>query len=147
MISPLPSAIQGVLDDLAFLEDRRARIEYLIAIGESYRPADEQEVPRRDEAKVAGCESEVFFHSEKMPEGRVRVRYAVDNPQGISAMAMAKVLEDGVSNVEPERVAAIPDSLAEEMFGQELSMGKGMGLGHMVRMAKEAARDAHERTS
>lgn len=136
----VPEGIRSVLDDLAFLEDRRARMEYLISLGESYQAADEREVPRRPETKVPGCESEVFFHALPIDSNHIRVRYAVDNPQGISAMAMAKVLEDGVAGATVEEVREIPENLAEQMFGRELSMGKGMGLGHMVRMAKDAAR-------
>ena len=140
MTGTLPANLQAVLDDLEFLTDRRERIDYLISLGESYSNFPPEEVPRTDNARVAGCESEVYFAAAPLPEGGLRYRYAVDNAQGISAMAMAKILDDGLSGVSPQEVEGVPEDLAMAIFGRELSMGKGLGLGQMIRMAKDAAR-------
>ena len=142
MTGTLPPKLQAVLDDLEFLTERRERIDYLISLGETYANFSPDEVPREPSRRVPGCESEVYFRAAPRGDGTLDLRYAVDNPQGISAMAMARILDDGLSGEPPEAIAALPEDLPERIFGRELSMGKGLGLGGMVRMAKDAARAA-----
>jgi cysteine desulfuration protein SufE len=140
---PLPPKLAERLEDLSLFPDRAERVEALIALGEEYRHPDDGEVPRTDETRVPGCESEVFVRAKPRRDGTLDYRFAVDNPQGISAMAFARILEEGLSGAPREQVAAVPDDLVYEVFGRELSMGKSMGLMGMVRMAKaEAAKAA-----
>ncbi len=139
--SPLPDRLRERLEDLSLFPDRAERVQALIAIGEEYEHPGENEVPRTESTKVPGCESEVFVTVKPRPDGSLDYRYAVDNPQGISAMALARILEEGLSGAPREQVAAVPDELVYDVFGRELSMGKSMGLMGMVRMAKvEAAK-------
>lgn len=138
---PLPSKLQSVLDDLAFFTDRTERIQALIEIGEEFSNPDESVVPRTPETRVPGCESEVYIASEPMDAGR-NYQIAVDNPQGISAMALAQILKS-LNGVPGSEVGQVPDDIVYEIFGRELSMGKSLGLTGMVRMIKnEAQRSA-----
>ena len=68
------------------------------------------------------------------------VHFAVDNPQGISAMALAVILESGVEGASAFEIAQIDENIVFEVFGRELSMGKSLGLTGMVRMLRDAAR-------
>jgi cysteine desulfuration protein SufE len=139
----LPPSLQSQLDDLAFFPDRQERIEALIDIGRGFTNPSADEVPRTEAARVPGCESEVFLRATPRPDGTLEFRYAVDNPQGISAMALAQILQDGLSGVPRDQVASIPEEFVYDVFGRELSMGKSMGLMGMIRMAKaEASRPA-----
>ena len=133
----LPPALQSQIDDLSCLE-RTDRIDYLIAIGEEYQNFSEAEVPREEVRKVPGCESEVFLASEAYENGR-RFRFAVDNPQGISAMAMAMILDRGLSGVAPNLIQEVPEEIVYDIFGRELSMGKSLGLKGMIQMLKREA--------
>lgn len=140
---PLPKPLQAQLDDLAMFPDRAERIEALIDIGRGYQHPSADEVPRTAASKVPGCESEVFVKVTPKPDGTLNLRYAVDNPQGISAMALAQILQEGLTGVPREEVAQIPEEFVYEVFGRELSMGKSMGLMGMIRMVKaEAARSS-----
>ena len=67
------------------------------------------------------------------------LRIAIDNPQGISAMAMAQILIQGFVGATAEQIKAVPEDIVYRVFGRELSMGKSMGLTGMVGMAKQAA--------
>lgn len=135
----LVSKLTDFLDDLALLTDRQERIEALIALSEEFVNPCPEELPRTPATRVPGCESEVYVTSEPFHKGR-RFKFAVDNPQGISAMAMAVMLDQTLSGEPPATVEAAPEDLALRVFGNELSMGKSLGLTGMLRMVKAEAR-------
>jgi len=135
---PIPAALQSQLEDIAFYSDRSERIQALIEIGESFKNPGENEVPRNGATRVSGCESEVYIAAEPFGEGR-RFLIAVDNPQGISAMALAMILKEGLDGAPLAEVAQVSEEIVYEIFGRELSMGKSLGLTGMVRMVKALA--------
>lgn len=135
---PIPNKLQEQLDTLAMFTDRAERIQALIGIGESYRLPGPDIVPRTQERKIPGCESEVFLATAPQGQG-LKFQFAVDNPQGISAMALAQILDEGLSGEPLEEVRQVPDEIVYEIFGRELSMGKSLGLTNMVRSVKKAA--------
>lgn len=132
---PIPAALQSQLEDLAFYSDRSERIQALIEIGEGFKNPGQNEVPRNGATRVPGCESEVYISAEPFAQGK-RFLIAVDNPQGISAMALAMILKEGLDGAPPEQVAQVTEEIVYEIFGRELSMGKSLGLTGMVRMVK-----------
>ena len=136
-----PPKIQAILDDLAFFPDRADRIQALIALADGFTPVAEAVAVRPfDEAhRVPGCESEAFVWVTSDGAGSLRTHFAVENPQGISAMALATILPKGLDG-EPVAVAGLlQDDLIYDLFGRELSMGKSMGLMGMVRMTRYLA--------
>ena len=130
----MPPKLQSLLDDLAMFPDRADRIQALIELSREYRHPGPDEVPRTERSRVPGCESEVF-----MGVDGGRFRFAVDNPQGVSAMALARLLEGGL---EGKPSSEVPDEIVFDVFGRELSMGKNLGLTNMVRMIREAAKSS-----
>lgn len=135
---PIPAKLQEHLDDLAFFTDRQDRIEALIALADEYKKPEAFE--RTPEKKVPGCESEVYI--EAVPSGdSLEYHFAVDNPQGISAMAMAMLLQSA-SGAPKSEIQAIDESVVFQVFGNELSMGKNLGLTNMVRIVKRLAAGA-----
>lgn len=137
---PIPNALQEEIDDINFFPGRQERIEALIAIADEFVNPTPKEFPRSPEHKVPGCESEVFITARPRPDGTFSFVIAVDNPQGISAMALAVMLTRSCSGALPEEIAEIPEDIVFEIFGNELSMGKTMGLTGMVKMVKHLAR-------
>ncbi len=137
----IPPKLQEFLDDLNLFPDRAERIQALISLGEEFENPSTTELPRTPQGRVPGCESEVFVSSSPRPDGTLDYRFAVDNPQGISAMALARILMAGLSGAPLDQVQEVSDDLVYTVFGRELSMGKSLGLTGMVRMAKfEASR-------
>ena len=96
--------------------------------------------PYPQERLVPNCESEAYFWAEDREDGSLSFHFAVENPQGISAKAMAVILVETLSGAVLEQVLAVPSDILYEIFGRELSMGKSMGLLGMVGMAQLAAR-------
>lgn len=136
---PFPAKLQEFLDDLAVFEDRTERIDALISIGQRFKNPDSTVLPRTQETRVPGCESEVYVSSTPMDQGRKFI-IAVDNPQGISAMALAQILDENLSGETKSEFENLSEDLVYEVFGRELSMGKSLGLTNMVRMVKEEAK-------
>lgn len=119
------------------LTDRQERIEELVRIARRYHPPDRPK-PYPEENRVPGCESEAFVWISGNSE-EVRLDVAVENPQGVSAMALATILRGALDGRPAIEFAAIPDDLALRLFGTELSMGKSLGLGNMVAVVKAHA--------
>lgn len=140
----LPAKLQRTLDAFAFFTDRSERIQALISIAERFRPVADAVAkrPYPETAKVPACESEAYCFPVPRQDGTLDFHFAVDNPQGISARAMAVVLAESLSGAPLVEVVAVPGDLPTQLFGPELSMGKTMGLTGMVAMAKVAAQRA-----
>jgi cysteine desulfuration protein SufE len=137
----LPDRLERMLTTLETL-DRGDRIQMLIEMGGHFRPVPSRIAQRPYPVKhrVPGCESEAYVWSEPTSEGTLTYYFAVENPQGISAMALAGILGDALSGAPLEEVATVPADVIYRIFGQELSMGKSLGLMGMVNMVRAAAR-------
>jgi cysteine desulfuration protein SufE len=140
----VPERLAEVLDTLALVPDRADRIQLLIDVADRFR-----EVPPRvatrpfpEASRVPACESEAYVWAEPRPDGRLDFHFAVENPQGISAKALAVVLDETLSGAPLEQVASVPQDIVYRIFGDELSMGKSMGLMGVVSMVRNAARKA-----
>jgi cysteine desulfuration protein SufE len=141
-MAKMPDKLNETLETIALVPDRADRIQLLIDIAGRFREVPERIATRPfpEESRVPACESEAFVFEEERPDGTLDFHFAVENPQGISAKAMAVILEEGLSGAPPEEVAAVPQDLVYQIFGNELSMGKSMGLMGMVGMVKTAAK-------
>lgn len=144
MAAAVPERLAEVLDTLALVPDRADRIQLLIDVADRFR-----EVPPRvatrpfpEASRVPACESEAYVWAEPRPDGRLDFHFAVENPQGISAKALAVVLDETLSGAPLEQVASVPQDIVYRIFGDELSMGKSMGLMGVVSMVRNAARKA-----
>jgi cysteine desulfuration protein SufE len=138
----IPEKLANTLDTLDLITDRSERIQLLIDIAERFRdvPPRIAERPFPEECRVPACESEAYVWGEPRPDGTLDFHFAVENPQGISARAMAVILGDSLSGAPLDQVAAVPQDIVYRVFGRELSMGKSMGLMSMVGMVAALAK-------
>jgi len=90
--------------------------------------------------QVPWCQSEAYVWAVPGRDGALAFHFAVENPQGLSAMALAAILTALTAGARPEEVLDLPEDLAYTLFGSELSMGKGQGLAAMVGMVRALAR-------
>jgi len=137
-----PAKLARTLETLKSVSDRGERIQLLIDIADRFREVPPQ-IARRpfpEENRVPACESEAYVWGQARPDGALDYHFAVENPQGISAKALAVLLGDTLSGAPPEEVAAVPQDIVYDVFGSELSMGKSMGLMGMVSMVANLAR-------
>ena len=145
----VPAKLTDTLETLEMVPDRGERIQLLIDIAGRF-----EEVPPRlarrpfaKEHQVPACESEAYVFTEPRPDGTLDFHFAVENPQGISAKAMAVILGDSLSGTPPEQVAEVSQDIVYQVFGRELSMGKSMGLMSMVGMVAALAKKQAEAKS
>ena len=138
----IPEKLANTLDTLDLITDRNERIQLLIDIAERFRdvPPRIAQRPFQEECRVPACESEAYVWGEPRPDGTLDFHFAVENPQGISARAMAVILGDSLSGAPLDQVAAVPQDIVYRVFGRELSMGKSMGLMGMVSMVNSLAK-------
>jgi len=141
----LPERLERWLATLETLE-RSDRMQMLIDVAGRFPhvPPRIAQQPYPKERRVPGCESEAYVWAEPKADGTLTYYFAVENPQGISAMALAALLGDGLSGAPLEEVAAVPADVIYRIFGRELSMGKSLGLMGMVNMVRAAARQQRQ---
>jgi cysteine desulfuration protein SufE len=136
----LPDRLEGLVSTLESL-DRADRIQMLIEMAGQFKPVPPRiaERPFALDHRVPGCESEAYVWSEPGQHDSLTFYFAVENPQGISAMALAAVLGSTLSGATLEQIAQVPADIIYRIFGRELSMGKSLGLMGMVNMVRVAA--------
>jgi cysteine desulfuration protein SufE len=137
-----PERLVNFLRLIGRTQDRQERIQLLIDIARRYKPVAQAiaSPPYAEQFKVPACESQAYVFPEPNDDGTLTFHFAVENPQGISAMAMAAILGDALSGAPLDQVAAVSTDVVYEIFGRELSMGKSMGLTGMVNLVTSFAR-------
>jgi cysteine desulfuration protein SufE len=136
------------------------QLEQLIETFEMFEPADRTDLllsyadqfkevppaiatrPFPKSHQVPQCESDAYVWATKRPDGNMQLYFAVENPSGISAKALAAILEKTLSGLPPAQIAAVGCDIVERIFRQNISMGKGMGLMAMVQAVQSLARAA-----
>lgn len=148
MAAARPASLDAAVDALAFLDDRADRIQALVDIAGRYHdvPADVAARPFDSARRVPGCESEAYVWARPRGDGSLDYHIAVENPQGVTARALAVLLAEGASGAPLASVLAIEPSLVHEVFGPDLSMGKIMGLTGLVQAVRALAVE-HARAS
>jgi cysteine desulfuration protein SufE len=143
-MTDIPSKLKEMVELFEAMPDRAARIEALISMAERFRGVPETIAtrPYPEDHRVQECESQAYVWAEQRDDGALQFHFAVENPQGISAMATAVLLDETLSGAPPEQVSRIPRDIVYAFFGRELSMGKTMGLMGMVDRVKKYARSA-----
>lgn len=142
-MADIPNPLKDLLADFSMLTDRNERAEYLIEIADRF---DEVRVtpdiatkPYDESHRVPACESEAFVWALENSDGTLTYRFDVLNPQGLSAMAMSVILNDSCSGTPVDQVAAVSPEIVFQIFGREISMGKGQGLMGIVAMVQHEA--------
>jgi len=138
----LPAKLQDVLDLFATFDDPSDRTNLLLSYADQFRevPPEVATRPFGREHLVPHCESEAYAWAMKQTDGTLKLYFAVENPSGISAKALAAILDRSLSGLPPAQVAEITPDIVEAIFRQNISMGKGMGLMSMVQAVRSLAR-------
>ena len=94
--------------------------------------------------QVPQCESDAYVWAQKMPDDTLKLYFAVENPSGVSAKALAAILDKTLSGQPASEIATVNCDIVEKIFRQNISMGKGMGLMSMVNAVQALARRASQ---
>lgn len=140
-ISEYPEPLREILEIFEEAGESE-RLEMLLDYSDRF-----QEVPVRlatrpfpEAHRVQRCESEAYVFTEDAGDNKVNFYFAVENPQGVSARALARILQDALSGKDIELIDAIPSDIVVQIFGPRVSMGKGEGLLGMVSLLKYFAK-------
>ncbi len=148
-VSDLPQPLRAVVADFDFV-DRNERAELLIEFADRFKGVPEEIAARPfpDENHVARCESEAFVWAHDNADGTQKYYFAVENPQGLSAKAWAVIMDETLSGQPLEDVAAVSPEVIFDLYGKDLSMGKGQGmmgmLDHVQSYARRKLRERRE---
>lgn len=132
------SKLQDVLDTFALFPDPADRTNLLLDYAAQFKdvPASVATRPFSKDHLVPYCESEAYAWAEPKDDGTLKLYFAVENPSGVSAKALATILDKSLSGLPPAEVATVNPDIVEQIFRQNISMGKGLGLMSMVQAVR-----------
>ena len=137
----MPPALAELAADFKGME-RGERMEMLIDYADRFVqvPAEIATRPFDERHRAPRCESDAYVWATDNPDGTLRYHFAVENPQGLSAKAWAAILDETVSGAPLDQVLAVSPDVIFDLFGKDLSMGKGQGLMGMLDLVHAEAR-------
>ena len=109
-------------------------MELLVEYAERFRevPPEIAVRPFSDSHLVLGCESKAYVWADPQSDGSFKYYFAVENPQGLSAKALAVILDETLSGQPVESIRAVDPEMIYRIFGRGITMGRGQGLMGMV---------------
>jgi cysteine desulfuration protein SufE len=143
----IPGKLQDLLEMFDMFTDPTDRSSMLLSYADQFRevPPDVATRPFDFNHHVPQCESDAYAWAIKMPDDTLKLYFAVENPSGVSAKALATILDRTLSGLPAREVAQISPDIVERIFRQNISMGKGMGLMSMVQAVQALAKAAERR--
>jgi cysteine desulfuration protein SufE len=137
-------ALHRLLETFDEFPDPADRTDLLLGYADQFKevPAAVATRPFPKSHNVPECESEAYVWAIRNPDGTVKLHFAVENPSGISAKALAAILEKTLSGLPAREIATVDRGIVERIFRKNISMGKGMGLMSMVDAVRTLARRA-----
>jgi cysteine desulfuration protein SufE len=140
----MTAKLQALLDLFAEYPDAAERTQLLLDYADKFRevPASVATRPFDQAALVPHCESEAYVWAVPNADDTLKLHFAVENPSGVSAKALAVILDRTLSGLRPEEIAKVDPEIVEKIFRQNISMGKGMGLMSMVQRVQALAKRA-----
>jgi cysteine desulfuration protein SufE len=136
--------LDTLLETFDQFPDPADRTDLLLSYADQFREVPPQVAvrPFPRSHNVPQCESDAYVWAIANPDGTLKLHFAVENPSGISAKALAAILDKTLSGAHASDVARLDASILERIFRRNISMGKGMGLMSMVDAVRTLARRA-----
>ena len=139
----MPEKLQQLVDMFQMF-DPADRTSLLLSYADQFKEVPPS-IARRPFAKshqIPQCESDAYAWAQKMPDGTLKLFFAVENPSGVSAKALAAILDKTLSGLPAADIATVNTDIVEKIFRQNISMGKGLGLMSMVQAVGALAKAA-----
>jgi cysteine desulfuration protein SufE len=130
----MPARLTEVLETFDMFPDTTDRTNMLLSYAEQFQevPPEIATRPFPLSHQVPQCESDAYVWAIRRPDGTLKLHFAVENPSGVSAKALATILDRSLSGLPPSEIATVTCDIVERIFRQNISMGKGMGMMSMV---------------
>jgi sulfur transfer protein SufE len=142
----MPQKLDQLLETFDTFPDPADRTGMLLSYSDQFRevPPEVARRPFPPDHQVPQCESDAYVWAVKRPDGTLQLYFAVESPSGVSARALAAILDRTLSGLPASEIAAISTDIVERLFRQNISMGKGMGLMSMVQAVQALAKKAQD---
>ena len=139
----MPDKLQQLVDMFQMF-DPADRTDLLLSYADQFQevPATIATRPFPKSHQIPQCESDAYAWAQKMPDGTLKLYFAVENPSGVSAKALAAILDKTLSGLPAAEIATVNTDIVEKIFRQNISMGKGLGLMSMVQAVGALAKAA-----
>lgn len=139
----MPEKLQQLVEMFQMF-DPADRTSMLLSYADQFKevPSSIATRPFPKSHQIPQCESDAYAWAQKMPDGTLKLYFAVENPSGVSAKALAAILDKTLSGLPAADIATINTDIVEKIFRQNISMGKGMGLMSMVQAVGALAKAA-----
>jgi len=139
----LPDKLQKLVDMFEMF-DAPDRTDLLLSYADQFKevPPEVATRPFDTSHQVPQCESDAYVWANRLPDGTLKLYFAVENPSGVSAKALAAILDKTLSGLPASEIATVPPDIVERVFRQNISMGKGLGLMSMVQAVQALAKAA-----
>ncbi|HET9264390.1 MAG TPA: SufE family protein [Vicinamibacterales bacterium] len=140
----MPKKLDQLLDTFDMFPDPADRTGMLLSYSDQFRevPSEIATRPFPADHQVPQCESDAYVWAVKRPDSTLQLYFAVENPSGVSARALAAILDRTLSGRPASEIAQVSTDIVERIFRQNISMGKGMGLMSMVQAVQALAKMA-----
>lgn len=141
MLLDYPQKLKQIIEILQSTEHQSDRAQMLIDYANKFQevPASIAQRPFSEQNKIPACESDAYIWAIDNPDHTLKFYFAVENPSGISAKALAVILDTALSGLHTDDIIKIEPELVYDIFRQNISMGKGLGLMSMVGAVKTLA--------
>lgn len=139
----MPEKLQQLIDMFQMF-DTADRTSLLLSYADQFKevPPAVATRPFDKSHQVPQCESDAYVWARRQPDGTLQLYFAVENPSGVSAKALAAILDKTLSGLPASEIATVGCDIVEKIFRQNISMGKGMGLMAMVNAVQALAKAA-----
>jgi cysteine desulfuration protein SufE len=146
-VSEYPAKLAELLEMIQEFSDPSDRASLLVGFADQFTevPREVAARPFAREHQIPQCESDAYLWAVERPDGTLKLHFAVENPSGISAKALAVILDKTLSGRPATEIAKVSPDVVEQIFRQNISMGKGLGLMSMVLAVQTLARRAAAR--
>ena len=145
----MPQKLQALLETFDMFPDPVDRTNMLLSYADQFTevPPEIATRPFPESHNVPECESDAYVWAIKRPDDTLQLYFAVENPSGVSARALAAIMDRTLSGLPASQIATVSCDIVERIFRQNISMGKGMGLMAMVNAVQALARKARQEGS
>src|SRR5919106_5305212 len=108
----VPDKLQQVLDTFDLFPDVADRTNMLLSYADQFRevPPEIATRPFDRSHQVPQCESDAYVWAMLKPDGTLDLHFAVENPSGVSAKALATILQRSLSGVTAGEIAQVDSS-------------------------------------
>ena len=133
---------ENIIEEFSFFEDWMDKYQYLIDIGRKLPKMPEEYL--RDEFKLKGCQSQVWFVGEAVDD---RLVFRASSDAAIVAGLIAILLRIYSNRTPTEILSVKPSFIADIGLEEHLSPTRKNGLGAMLQSIKQRAELSSNKTA